>query len=275
MSCSIPQRPADRAKVSVNGVPIPRETIAREVQHHPAAKPVDAWRAAAQALVIRELLAQEARRLDMAAEPLVDAEGRRETPDEAAVRALVEQEVVTPEPTQAECLRCFAQNRRRFTTADIWEVSHILIQGPAHDGKAHANAAETAERLLAALRHSPDLFEDLARAHSACASAGEGGRLGQITRGETTPEFEAALRAMQPGTLSATPVATRYGFHVIRLDRHVPGRPLDFEAVHAHIARYLRDGVRRRALAQYVSILAGRAEVTGLDLAGARGPLLQ
>ena len=42
----------------------------------------------------------------------------------------------------------------------------------------------------------------------------------------------------------------------------------------AVIAEYLDEAVRRRALQQYVSVLAGRATVTGIDLAGS-GPLVQ
>jgi peptidyl-prolyl cis-trans isomerase C len=49
--------------VRINGVTIPRDLIAREVQHHPSRTPVEAWKAAARALAVRELLLQEARRL--------------------------------------------------------------------------------------------------------------------------------------------------------------------------------------------------------------------
>ena len=48
--------------VSVNGVSIARDAIVREMQHHPADKPIAAWQQAARALVIRELLLQQARR---------------------------------------------------------------------------------------------------------------------------------------------------------------------------------------------------------------------
>lgn len=275
MSCSTPQLPAGRAKVSVNGVPILREAIAREVQHHPAGKPADAWRAAAKALVVRELLRQEAKRLGISAEPLADSEGRRETDDEAALRALVEREVVTPEPTEAECRRYFERNRERFRSPEMWEVSHILIQASANDPDGYARASEAARRLCEALSREPALFEDLARAHSGCASSSDGGRLGQITPGETTREFEAALRSMQSGSMSREPVATRYGFHIIRLDAHCPGRALAFDTVRDLVARYLAESVRRRALAQYVSWLASRAAVTGIDIAAVSGPLMQ
>jgi peptidyl-prolyl cis-trans isomerase C len=69
-------RPLQRPdEVRVDGVVIPRAAIAREIQHHSAKTPADAWHAAARALVVRELLLAEARRLDIAAEPATDADG--------------------------------------------------------------------------------------------------------------------------------------------------------------------------------------------------------
>jgi peptidyl-prolyl cis-trans isomerase C len=68
---------------------------------------------------------------------------------------------------------------------------------------------------------------------------------------------------------------TRYGFHVVRLDRHAPGQMLPFELVRGRIADYLATSVQHRALAQYVAVLAGRAEITGITLAAAASPLVQ
>jgi peptidyl-prolyl cis-trans isomerase C len=109
----------------------------------------------------------------------------------------------------------------------------------------------------------------LARVHSACPSAGQGGNLGQITAGQTTPEFEQALRDVAPGTISAEPVASRYGFHVIRLERRIEGRTVPFEAAAARIAQYLKETVERTAFAQYVARLASRATIDGVTLADA------
>jgi peptidyl-prolyl cis-trans isomerase C len=86
-------------------------------------------------------------------------------------------------------------------------------------------------------------------------------------------EFEAALATLAVGELRI--VESRYGLHIMRLDRRIEGRTLPFETVHERIAQYLEEAVRRRALKQYVSILASRAKVTGVDLAAASGPLVQ
>ncbi len=221
------QMPAGKpAAVSVNGVAIARDAIVREMQHHAAAKPIAAWQQAARALVIRELLMQRARHLGVEPEPIGDADGRRETDDEAIMRALVEREVTVPEPDDATCRRFYETNRSRFRSPDIYEASHILFAALPADREAHAQARADAAGVLATLQENPDCFATLARAYSRCPSAAQGGNLGQITRGQTTPEFEQALMALTPGELCAEPVATRYGFHVIRLDRKHEGRTL-------------------------------------------------
>jgi peptidyl-prolyl cis-trans isomerase C len=130
-------------------------------------------------------------------------------------------------------------------------------------------AREEAAAVLAQLQTRPELFAELATLHSRCPSAAQGGNLGQITAGQTTPEFDQALMALTPGELCAEPVATRYGFHIIRLDRKHEGRTLPYEVVAGRIADYLRESVRRRADAQYVARLVSAAKIEGIDLAGA------
>jgi peptidyl-prolyl cis-trans isomerase C len=274
MDCSVSNALPKPKTISVNGAIIAREIIAREVQNHPEEKPILAWQAAARALVVRELLLQESRRLGIEAVPLRDPEGRSETPEEAAMRALIEREVVTPEPDEATCLRFYEQNRQRFRSGDLYEAAHILIAAPGNNPVARAKARATADSILSAVRADSALFAEFARSQSDCkTSAEQGGSLGQLTRGQTAPQFDAALQRMRPGELSIA--ETRYGFHVVRLDRHAPGQLLPFELVRERIAGYLATSVEHRALAQYVSVLAGRAEITGISLAAAGSPLVQ
>ncbi|MGX5734784.1 peptidylprolyl isomerase [Bosea thiooxidans] len=240
--------------------------ISREVQNHPAASPAAAWKAAALALVIREALSQEVARLGVEAEPMTDEEGRRETADEARMRALVEQEISVPEPTREECRRYYERNAPRFRTPDLHEASHILFAARAGDAEGYECARRKAIAAIAQLQASPGRFAELARIHSACASATRGGSLGQIGRGQTTPAFEKALADMEPGTISSAPVETPYGLHVIRLDRAIAGRRLPFELVEEQIAVYLSDRVHQRAQAQYVALLVGRARIEGIEL---------
>jgi len=271
MSCSIHvQFPAGKpVAVSVNGVAIARDAIQREMQHHPASKPIAAWQQATRALVIRELLLQRAKHLGIVPEPLSDESGRHETDDEALMRSVVEQEVVVPEPDDATCRRYYLKNQQRFRSPEIYEASHILFAALPQSEEAYAQARADAAAVLATLQENPESFAAMARAYSRCSSAEQGGNLGQVTRGQTTPEFEKALLALAPGELCSEPVATRYGFHIVRLDRRHDGRVLPYEAVVNTIADYLRESVRHRAAAQYVARLVSAAHIEGIELAGA------
>jgi len=268
MSCSLKPVLAEvrRTTLSVNGVVIPHDAVAREVQHHPESAPVRAWQQAARALALRELLLQEARRQGLTADPLTDDEGRRETEEEALIRALVAREVRLPEPDEDACRRYYDRNRRRFRSSDLYEASHILIAARRDQPEAFSAARDRAQTILSMLASEPGRFAELAAAHSDCPSASAGGTLGQITTGDTTPEFEQALLRLTPCEMTKAPVETRYGFHIIRLDRHIAGRELPFTLVHDRISEYLAARTHRTGLAQFIGRLAARADIAGIDL---------
>ena len=270
MSCSLHNGGLPKGEgVVVNGVAVARERIAEEIQYHPARTPADAWRAAARSLVIRELLLQEARRIAIKGVPQYDNAGRRETEEEALVRGLVEQEVTTPEPDEATCRRYYQQNPRAFRSPAIFEVAHILFAACRDDATGFARTEADARALLDVLKREPGRFAEMAKLHSACPSAAHGGNLGQVTAGQTTPEFERALAVIPVGAVASDVVATRYGLHIIRLDRKIGEQTLPFELVAERIADYLRESVLRRATAQYIARLVSRADIRGVTLEGA------
>jgi peptidyl-prolyl cis-trans isomerase C len=251
--------------ISINGTPIPEQAIAAEMQYHPAPTREQAWQEAATALAIRALLLNEAARLGMQ-----DADD-----EEATIRALLAQEVPMPEPDEVACRRYHAANRARFRGPDLYEAAHILLAAPSDDAAARAQAKETAVSLLAILRDAPQRFADLARAHSACPSSAKGGQLGQQTRGDLVPEIETFIMALEEGQICPTPVGSRYGFHVLRLDRRVIGAELPYEAIAETVALRMAAQTWQRAVSQYLRVLAGQAHVEGLALDGATTPLVQ
>lgn len=260
--------------ISVNDVVIPHATIAREVQNHQTESPASAWQEATRALVVRELLLQRARTLELVAEPRSEG-GARETDDEALIRGLLEREVITPKADDVTCRRYFDNNQARFRSPDLFEPAHILLKAPRADSEAYGKAEAQAAAILDEVLQHPDRFDRLARSLSDCPSASEGGRLGQITQGETTPEFETFLMAMEPGEICSTLVRTRYGVHILRLDRRIAGTCLPFEAVKSRIADYLEARAWRRAVAQYIALVAGQARIVGFDMPAATSPLVQ
>ena len=254
--------------VSVNGSVIPGRDITQEVQYHPAASAGESWRAAARALVLRELLVQEAHRQCLEANPQIDEQGRRETEEEALIRTLIDNEVRVPTPTDAELRRYYDANVTRFRSQEILEARHILIAALPGDDEARTSARHKADAFAAQLDAAPERFSEMARTYSACTSASEGGSLGQIRPGDTTPEFAAAVGSLREGETTGSPVATRYGFHLIRLDRRIPAKTLPFDVVSQLIADYVTERARRTASAQYLALLVSRAEIVGVELSG-------
>lgn len=256
--------------VTVNGVEIAAAAIHAEMQHHPASSVAEAQAAATRALVVRELLEQEARRL-----AIVDSPDKDETVEEARIRRLIEHEVRVPEPDDETCRRYYANNRQRFRTPDRFEARHILLAAAPDDLDARAAARTRATELLAELTDHPGRFALLAAQNSACPSATDGGHLGEVTRGSTVPEFETFLMSLEDGETCAQPVETRYGFHIVQLIRRHPGEVLQYEAIRAQIAAFLTDSSRQNALRQYLTVLAGRATITGAAIGQADSPLVQ
>ena len=256
--------------ITVNGVEIPRDVIAREIQNHPAERPIEAWLAAARALVVRELLLQEARRTGVVGEPMADDSGRRETEDEALIRALVDETVVTPEPDEATCRRIYERQPGRFRSSDLYAVRHILIAAPQSDPEARSGARERAEAVRQAAAGDPASFGKLAATHSACPSKEVGGNLGQISDGQTVEEFERALADLPIGRVADALVETRYGFHVVVVDEKAEGKTLPFETVKASIASWLVARSQHAAIRDYISMLAANTEITGIELAPLR-----
>ena len=94
-------------------------------------------------------------------------------------------------------------------------------------------------------------------------------------RGNYRIEVETFLFQLEEGQLCPVPVRSRYGYHVLVVDRRIDGRLLPFEAVHKKIAEYLEERVWRQAVRQYVELLVGSADIQGIDLKGSVSPLVQ
>jgi peptidyl-prolyl cis-trans isomerase C len=217
---------------------------------------------------VRELLRQRAVALGFLAPEIIDD-------DEigAAIERLLSEEVVVPSPTEAECQRYYDTHLKEFWSGDLVHARHILFQVTPSTSVPEIRGR--AERTLSELLVEPDRFAAAARELSNCPSGQQGGNLGQIARGDTVPEFEQAIFRLGANGILRQLVKTRHGFHIVAVDQSIPGERLSFEAVRERISERLKAGVEERALRQYVSILAGQAEIVGVELAGADTPLVQ
>ncbi|QYX57199.1 peptidylprolyl isomerase [Roseovarius sp. SCSIO 43702] len=253
--------------VVVNGETISSAAIAAEAQNHtaPRGKPGMAWRKAAQALTIRALLLQEAKRRGLAPDPVELAPGRFETEDEALIRALLDEALSIAPITEEAILAEWAKDPERFRSAPLWDVSHILCACDPRNEKERAVAETRAKAILGRLDGDAKGFAEAA-SESDCGSKTSGGYLGQLGPGDTVPEFEATLRTLPDAGMTQTPVLSRHGWHIIRLNATALGQVLPYDIVRPKIVQALEKAAWARASREFIENLAQGAQIRGASL---------
>jgi len=255
-------------EITVNGEVIDSAKIATEAQSHyaPKGKPGLAWRKAAQALVIRTLLLQEARTRKLEAAPADLGNKRYETNEEALIRGLLEAEINVDPPSEQEVIAIWEKDPSRFRTPPLWEASHILCLADPADQEACDKAKIKALALTQAALSAPRGFGKLATSESECSSKDNYGALGQLGQGDTVPEFEAALEKLSVGEITKEPVKTRFGYHVIKLDAKAEGKVLPFEAVQPKIFEAMEKSSWAKSAQRFTQELVASADVAGIEL---------
>ncbi|HEX2529887.1 MAG TPA: peptidylprolyl isomerase [Burkholderiaceae bacterium] len=246
--------------ISVNGVEITDYAIEQELRHH--RKVDNPLKQTVHELVLRTLLLQAADRLGI--------EGDDE---DARIETLLEQEIHVPEADEATCEMFYRNQPERFSSGEMVEARHILFQ--VTPTVPLELLRETGEAVLAELRNNPERFVELARQYSNCPSGAVGGNLGQLTRGQTVPEFETFVFRLAEGELGGRLLETRFGLHIVQVLRRIEGKRLPFDAVKSQIADNLTRQSWRRGVHQYLQILVGQADIKGITLEGTDNPLVQ
>jgi peptidyl-prolyl cis-trans isomerase SurA len=93
-------------------------------------------------------------------------------------------------------------------------VRHILLR--VGDGMSEPQARQKLLEIRQEIETGQGDFDKFARTYSQDGSASQGGDLGWISPGETVPEFERAMNALQDNQISQ-PVRSEYGYHLIQV----------------------------------------------------------
>ena len=224
-----------------------------------------------------ELLRQQAQRQGLLAED--DAPGLDGATSAAAAQAierLLEQALQVPEPSEAACRRYHAAHPGFGSQGERAHMRHVLFA--VTPGVDVSLLRQRAERLLLELRCADDggpRFAEAAGEWSNCPSGAQGGDLGWLTPEDCAPEFAREVFGSQEVGVLARLVHSRFGLHVVQVCARKPAQPQAFDQVQASIALVLRQQAWVNALRQYLQLLAGSAEVEGVQLDAADSPLVQ
>lgn len=129
----------------------------------------------------------------------------------------------------------------QFHRPETRTARHILV---TVNEDLPENGRETAldriEAIAARLEKDPKRFEEQALKHSECPTAMNGGLLGEARAGQLYPELDAALFAMEAGTLSGI-LPSPMGFHILRCDAIQPAGPVPLDEVREKIRAHLQE----------------------------------
>ncbi|NOY67957.1 MAG: peptidyl-prolyl cis-trans isomerase [Deltaproteobacteria bacterium] len=122
----------------------------------------------------------------------------------------------------------YSEHPDEFNAPETVTARHILLK---LDNKADdalvAKRKKEAESIAEKAKGGED-FEKLAKAFSEGPSKDKGGFLGTFKRGDMVKPFSDAAFSMKPGEIS-DPVRTRFGWHIIKVEKHEDAsvKPLD------------------------------------------------
>lgn len=139
-------------------------------------------------------------------------------------------------PSEAELRTAYEAARTRYARPAAANVLHILVKvepnaAPAVDAAARAKA----QGLVAQLRGGGD-FGMLARANSDDpSSAGNGGSMGWVDKGQTVKPFEDAIFSIPLNTISDPIRSPEFGYHIVKVTERRAESVRPFEEVKAEL----------------------------------------
>jgi len=130
----------------------------------------------------------------------------------------------------------------RYTEPERRSVSHILITSAPEQEQAETDNGDMEEApvllldLQRRIQNDEISFADAARQYSEdSGSKSSGGDLGMIERGKTVPAFDAAVFSANKVGLIDDLIKSRYGWHLISIDKIEAEHKRSFEEVKAQI----------------------------------------
>jgi peptidyl-prolyl cis-trans isomerase C len=147
--------------------------------------------------------------------------------------------------TDAEIRQIYEENLPRLS-GEQYKTRHILVP-------TEAEAASVIEQLRAGQN-----FVALAEARADGPTGPNGGSLDWLSTDSMPPPFAAAVRVMTPGSYTAAPVQTEYGFHVILLEETRKQEPPALEELRGELV----SAVERKRVEDYLKSLRDAATVS-------------
>lgn len=243
--CAALAAPAAMAQVAkVNGVTIPQaraDALLRDVKAQGRPETPELRDAIKNRLIESELISQEAVRLGLNKKPEVTAQ--LELARQQVLVGAYFNEIISRNPPSEDAMKKTHERFKDSPAASEYKARHILVSSEAE-----------AKALTTQINGGAD-FGKLATEKSRDeGSKGQGGELAWSPATNYVAPFRDALIKLKKGEMTAAPVQSQFGWHIIRLDDL---RPLSFETIKPE----LQQVVQRENMQKAVSDLRAKAKV--------------
>ena len=164
--------------------------------------------------------------------------------------------------TEDDAKKFYDANQKEFTNPDLVKASHILFRLPPDASPEQAKAAEKKAKDAIVRANKGEPFAQLAAELSEEPGAKErGGDLGYFPKDKMVPEFADAAFAQKVGSVSATPVKTKFGYHVIKVTEKKPAGTATFDEAKGQIIQFLQAQKRRDVFKSVIQDLRQAAKI--------------
>jgi peptidyl-prolyl cis-trans isomerase D len=162
-------------------------------------------------------------------------------------------------PSEADMRKRYEATKDNYKVAEGAHIFHILIKvDPDAAPEVDAAARSKAQSLVSQLRAGAD-FATLARANSADpSSAGSGGDMGFVERGQTVDPFDKAAFSIPLNQISDPIRSKEFGYHIIKVVERRPASVKTFEEVKAEIASQLQEEMAKEQAREEMTRIMAR-----------------
>ncbi len=165
-------------------------------------------------------------------EGLTEAKLRKRIEENLMVAVLIDREIKSKIRVGEEEVRKFyEENKEKFKEPGEVEISQIFLEVNKEEGWGESE--RKGKDLLKQLREGAD-FSLLAKEYSRGPNAAKGGKLGFLTLGELSPEFEKVVSGLKVGEVSDL-IRMGDGFHIIKLEGRKAARQMELAEVKGRI----------------------------------------
>ncbi len=159
------------------------------------------------------------------------AEAMNKIKEDLAFQVWQKNEVDKLKFSDADKKAFYEENKDKFNIPETFEASHILVDNESE--------AQNIINELNKASNKEAKFKELAKAKSKDPSKANGGFLGKFAAEQMVPEFGNAVKLLQKGGYSKSPVKSQFGYHVILLKDKFPGKNLAYNEVQGEIEQVL------------------------------------